>query len=122
MKGQKLFVRPIEMPDHETVREFLVREERGDAIPACGLLAKLVGEIVAVVAMQITPDAVQIDDIVVARDVRKKRIGRYLVDEVGQIASRIDRTRLVAEGCGDADEFFRRIGFEREGSRWIRRL
>jgi N-acetylglutamate synthase-like GNAT family acetyltransferase len=122
MKGQKLFVRPIDGTDHDAVRGFLLREDATGPIPVCGLLAKLVGDIVGVVAMQITPDAVQIDNIVVARDVRKKRIGRYLVDEVGQIASRIDRPHLVAEGCTGADEFFRRIGFEREGSRWIRRL
>ena len=122
MKGQKLFIRAIESPDHGAVLDFLQRERRGAAVPACGLLAKLVGGIVGVVAMQITPEAVQIDDIVVASELRKKRIGRFLVEEVGQIASRIDRPRLTAESGGGADEFFGRIGFEREGSRWIRHL
>jgi N-acetylglutamate synthase-like GNAT family acetyltransferase len=122
MKGQKLFVRAIEEADHEAVRNFLVREERTPEVPACGLLGKLVGDIVGVVAMQITADAVQIDDIVVARDVRKKRIGRFLVEELGQIASKIDRPRLVTREAAEADEFFRRIGFEREGSRWVRHL
>ena len=120
MRGQKLFIRAIESPDHQAVSDFL-HAERGDgSVPACGLIGKLVGDIVAVVAMQITPDAVRIDDIVVARDVRRKRIGRFLVDEVAQIASKIDRKHLVVESDGGSGEFFRRIGFEREGLNWVR--
>ena len=122
MKGQKLVVRAIEAPDHEAVREFLRAEGDDPLVPPCGLIGKVVGDIVAVLAMQITADAVQIDHIVVAGNVRRKRIGRFLVDEAGQIASRIDRNQLTAECGGAADGFFQKIGFEREGSRWIRRL
>ena len=122
MRGQRLFVRAIETPDHDAVSAFLAAEKGGGDVPACGLLGKVVGDIVAVLAMQITADAVQIDDIVVAKEVRRKRIGRFLVDEVAQIAAKMDRNHLVVNGGGESDEFFRRIGFEREGSRWIRRL
>ena len=122
MRGQRLFVRAIETPDHEAVSAFLAAQRGGGTVPACGLLGKVVGDIVAVVAMQITADAVQIDDIVVAKEVRRKRIGRFLVDEVAHIALKMDRKHLVVNGGGENDEFFRRIGFEREGSRWIRRV
>lgn len=122
MRGQRLFVRPIETPDHDQVRAFL-KLHRGDpSVPACGLLGKLVGELVAVVAIQITEDAVRIDDIVVARELRRKRIGRVMLYELEQIASKIDRRRLVVEGDSEGQEFLRRVGFEREGIRWVKRL
>ncbi|HSP15375.1 MAG TPA: GNAT family N-acetyltransferase [Thermoanaerobaculia bacterium] len=119
MRGQKLFIRPIEPADHETVSRFLSEQTGRAAVPVCGLLGKLVGELVAVMAMQITADALQIDDIVVAAGLRGKRIGRVMLDEAEQIAAKIDRTRLVVN---TSHEFFRRTGFEREGERWIRQV
>jgi GNAT superfamily N-acetyltransferase len=122
MKGQKLFTRPIEPADSDAVRAFLRTQNGGEAVPACGLLGKLVGELVAVVAISITPDAVEIDDIVVARDLRRKRIGRFMLDEIEQLAEKMDRARLVVNDAADAHEFFARVGFEREGARWIREV
>ncbi len=119
MRGQKLFIRPIEPADHETVRRFLQEQTGQTAVPACGLLGKLVGELVAVIALQITAHSVQIDDVVVAAGLRRKRIGRVMLDEAEQIAAKIDRTRLVVN---TSHEFFRRTGFEREGERWIRQV
>ncbi|HEY3055903.1 MAG TPA: GNAT family N-acetyltransferase [Thermoanaerobaculia bacterium] len=121
MRGQKLFIRPIESGDHDAVGRFLQTQTGTARVPACGLLGKLVGELVSVVAMQITADAIQIDDIVVARELRRKRIGRVMLDEVEQIAAKIDRSQLVTDAAG-AHEFFRRVGFEREGARWIRQV
>src|ERR1700687_5633554 len=95
MRGQKLFVRPIESADRDAVSRFLQAQSDTSPVPACGLLGKLVGELVSVVAMQITADAIQIDDIVVARDLRRKRIGRVMLDEVEQIAAKMDRPRLI---------------------------
>jgi ribosomal protein S18 acetylase RimI-like enzyme len=122
MRGQRLFVRAIEASDHDLVRTFLVKEGRRN-VPACGLLGKLVGELVAVVAMQITPDTVRIDDIVVKRELRRKRIGRVMLDELEQIAIRIERQRLIVEdSVKDAAGFLERIGFRREGAQWIRNI
>lgn len=136
MRGQRLFIRPIEPADHDLVRAFLQRHsgrvdqripevgrripEVDQRIPAYGLLAKLVGELVAVVAIDITDDAVRIDDLVVATELRRKRIGRAMVGEVAQIAVKMGRRRLVADDAAGADEFFRRVGFSREGGVWIR--
>src|SRR6476661_4655572 len=72
MKGQKLFIRAVESSDHDAVRGFLHAEQAGDEVPACALLGKLVGELVAIIGMQVTADAIQIDQIVVKRDFRKK--------------------------------------------------
>ena len=119
MRGQRLFVRAIDSADHDLVRSFLSTHGRS-GVPACGLLGKLVGELVAVLEMQITSDAVLINDIVVKRDLRRKRIGRVMLDELEQIAAKMDRRRLVVDAEGDAAEFLQRVGFEREGARWVR--
>lgn len=122
MKGQTLFIRPIDAADHDAVNRFLHDQTGVSGVPACGLLGKLVGELVAVVAMQITSDSVQIDNIVVERELRRKRIGRVMLDEVEQIAAKIDRRRLIATEQAGANEFFSHVGFQREGERWIRQV
>ena len=121
MRGQRLFVRAIDTSDQDLVRAFLAVEGRSK-VPACGLLGKLVGELVAVVAMQITPDAVRIDDIVVKRELRRKRIGRVMLDELEQVAAKIERRRLVIDDGSDAAGFLERVGFRREGAQWIRNV
>ena len=138
MRGQKLFVRPIESADSMAVRGFIELHGAGQALPpsvgqtllsvrtgksACptlGLLGKLVGELVAVVEIHLTADAIQIDNVVVAQDLRRKRIGRFMLDEVEQLAAKMDRGRLIVGEPSEPHEFFRRTGFEREGARWIR--
>lgn len=117
LKGQRLFIRPIESADSEAVGTFLEKEP---GYAASGLLGKLVGELVAVVEIHLTADAIQIDNVVVARDLRGKRIGRFMLDEVEQLAARMDRGRLIVGETAGAGEFFRRVGFQREGARWIR--
>ena len=116
MKGLRLYVRPIETADHPAVRDFL-----GDAPPpAWGLLGKLLGEIVAVVALEVTGDALRVGDLFVARELRRKRIGRAMMREVEQLAAKLERHRIVVDDAGDAQEFFRRVGFEHEGDQWVR--
>ena len=121
MRGLRLFVRPIDASDYEAVGMFLSKEGSvSSSAPACGLLGKLLGDIVAVVAIELTPDAVRIDDIIVARDLRKKRIGRVMMNELEQLAAKMDRRRMVVEDARDAHEFFRHVGFRIEGERWVR--
>lgn len=90
------------------------------AHPACGLLGKLLGDIVAVVVIEITPDALVIEHVVVARELRRKWIGRGMMREVEQLAAKMDRRRVVVHDAGEAHEFFRRVGFVSEGERWVR--
>ena len=122
MRGQRLFIRPIDAADTDSLRDFLRAEGNQSDIPAWGLLGKLVGNLVAVVGMQITADGVVINDIVVARELRRKRVARIMLDEVEQLAGKMDRHRLIAEDRPDTQEFLRRVGFEREGARWIRKV
>jgi GNAT superfamily N-acetyltransferase len=152
VRGLRLFIRPIEAPDAESVAAFLAHhagsaagieassapartvratvpagERVADsplpgAVPAWGLLGKLLGDIVAVVSLEMTSDALRIDGLVVARELRRKWIGRAILREVEQLAIRMDRRQLVVDHAGDAEEFLRRVGFESEGERWIRNL
>ena len=122
MRGQRLFVRPIDTADHDAVAACLRAHGDRAGVPACGLLGKLVGELVAVLAMEITDDALRIDDLVVAKELRRKRIGRVMLQELDQLAAKMDRRRLVVAGAGGAAEFFRRVGFADEGEILSRRV
>ena len=122
MRGQRLFVRPIESGDAEAIRRFLEANEAPGDPPACGLLAKLVGDLVAVMAMEIADDALRVENIVVARDLRRKRIGRFLLDEAARLAQKIDRDRMVVDDARGAEEFLRRVGFEVEDGVLVRRV
>jgi len=117
MRGQKLFVRPIEAADREAIRLFLASHGASHApVPSCGLIGKLLGDIVAVLSMEITRDAVRVEDLVVAKDLRRKRIGRGMLAELDALAAKIDKDWLIAR---DDHEFLRRVGFD--GSDVLRR-
>ena len=79
MRGQRLFVRPIETADRDAVRAFLEAHGEADSAPPAGLIGKLVGNLVAVLAMEVTPEAIRVDDLVVARELRRKQIGRVML-------------------------------------------
>ncbi|HXG59658.1 MAG TPA: GNAT family N-acetyltransferase, partial [Thermoanaerobaculia bacterium] len=115
MRGQKLYIRPIEPADHEAVARFLLAQGRPADAPPLGLLGKLVGELVAVVRMEIAGDALRIADVVVAAELRRKRIGRLMIDEAARIAVKMDRKQLVAEPPPESRGFFERLGFRGEG-------
>ena len=118
MRGQKLFVRPIESGDSDSIRSFLKSNGGRITQTGCGLVGKLVGDLVAVVAMEIEGDAVRIDDVVVAAELRRKRIGRYMLDEVERLASKLERKRVVVSGRAAQREFFQRTGFREDGE-WL---
>ena len=72
MRGQRLFVRALEASDNDDVRAFLAQHSnRAVEVPARGLLGKIVGNLVAVMSISITADAVRIDDLTVAKELRQ---------------------------------------------------
>ena len=112
MRGLKLYIRPIEPADGEAIRAFLARHSSASAVPACGLIGKLLGDIVAVLSMEITRDALRVDNLVVAEELRRKRIGRGMLAELDALAAKMEREWIVAKG---ESEFLRRVGFSGEG-------
>ena len=122
MRGQRLFVRPIESGDAEGIRAFFQANGLSHDAPACGLLAKLVGDLVGVMAMEIADDGLYVENVVVAHELRRKRIGRFLVDEAVRLAEKLDRDRLVVTDDHGAAEFLRRVGFTVENGVFVRRV
>jgi N-acetylglutamate synthase-like GNAT family acetyltransferase len=123
MRGQRLFVRPIEPGDADTVRSFLAIHAKQNAVPACGLIGKLVGELVAVMTIDLgEPNGVRIRDLIVAPDLRRKRIGRVMMNEIESLAAKMERDWLIADTAGSSREFLQRVGFIDEGTRMVRRV
>ena len=123
MRGQRLFVRPIDESDSAAVAAFLAQHAAPPfQIPARGLLGKLVGDLVAVMSISITADSIRIDDLTVAKEFRRKRIGRVMVTEALQLAKKIDRERLEVDDASAAIEFFRQVGFVQDGGQWVMRV
>ena len=120
MRGLRLFVRPIEAADGDAIRSFFAAHGGPADAPAWGLLGKLIGDIVAVVTLDLSGDALRIDDVFVAPELRRKWIGRVMLREVEQLAVKMDRRRIVVDDARDAAEFFRRVGFQSEGEKWVR--
>ena len=89
VRGLRLFVRPIEATDQPALHAFFAKQgnadEPRDTTPAWGLLGKLLGDVVAVVSLDITDDALRVEDLTVARDLRRKWIGRVMMREVEQL-------------------------------------
>ena len=119
MKGQKLFVRPIDAADSDAIRAFAA-QNGGPPEPRSGLLGKLVGELVSVLSMDVEPDAIRILDLVVAEELRRKRVGRVMLNELAALAAKLEREWLVA-GIAHA-EFLRRVGFIEDGGVMKRRV
>lgn len=124
MKGLRLFVRPIEPADAQMVGLFLERNREtapSASVPAWGLLGKLLGDIVAVISLTDQGEELRIDEIVVSRDLRKKRIGRVMIAEAAALAAKLEAGRLVAVDEA-TPRFWQRVGFESEGGRWVLRI
>lgn len=121
MRGQKLFVRPIEESDAAEVRAFLARNDAPAATPRSGLLGKLVGELVAVLSMEITDRTVRVNGLVVAKELRKKRIGRVMINELESLAGKLEREWIVVDPP-EAAGFFERVGFYKDGEQMVLRV
>jgi N-acetylglutamate synthase-like GNAT family acetyltransferase len=121
VRGQKLFVRPIEAGDAEAVRAFLTRHGIAADAPRVGLLGKLVGELVAVLSMDVRERAIHVNDLVVAPELRRKRIGRVMMTELDLLAAKLDRESIVVESLR-GEEFFARLGFEKDGYQMRRKV
>ncbi|HJT18411.1 MAG TPA: GNAT family N-acetyltransferase, partial [Thermoanaerobaculia bacterium] len=115
--------RAIESGDAAALREFFAANGSNDGVPACGLVGKLLGTPVAVMAISYDePGAVRINDLLVARELRRKRVGRVMVEELAQLAAKMERDWLIAEASGGAREFLRRVGFVERGNQMVRKV
>jgi GNAT superfamily N-acetyltransferase len=119
VKGQKLFVRPIEAADFDAVRAFAA-QHGGSPDARSGLLGKLVGELVSVMSIDIEADAVRVVDLVVAEELRRKRVGRVMLNELAALAAKLERNWLIADV--KHAEFLRHVGFTEDQGVMKRRV
>jgi len=119
VKGQKLFVRPIDAADSDAIRAFAA-QHGGPSNPRSGLLGKLVGELVSVLSMDVEADAIRVVDLVVAEELRRKRVGRVMLNELAALAAKLERTWLVADM--ENAEFLQRVGFVEDDGVMKRRV
>lgn len=124
MRGQRLFIRPIEPDDREAIRRFLElhRNARAAPPPACGLLGKLVGELVAILEMEIAGDSILLTDLVIATELRRKRIGRAMVEELARMAEKMELSEIVVPDPREADRFLQKVGFTPAKEGLVRRV
>jgi len=119
VKGQKLFVRPIEAADLDAVRTFAAQHGGPHDVHA-GLLGKLVGELVSVLAMDVEDDAIRVVDLVVAEELRRKRVGRVMLNELASLAKKLERNWLIADVQHAG--FLRRVEFTEDHGVMKRRV
>ena len=119
MKGQKIFVRPIDAADSDAIRTFAA-QYGGPPEPRSGLLGKLVGELVSVLSMDVEHDAIRILDLVVAEELRRKRVGRVMLNELAALAKKLERNWVIADVKHAG--FLQRVGFVEEGGVMKRRV
>jgi len=121
LRGQRLFVRPIETADREALQAFFAAHGDGATTPENGLVGKLVGNLVAVLSMEVMPDSIRIDELIVARELRRKQIGRVMMKELADLAAKMERDWLIVER-GDGKEFLERVGFVERNGAMVRKV
>jgi GNAT superfamily N-acetyltransferase len=121
-RGQRLFVRPIDESDRSDIAEFLAREAPDCPQPDSGLIGKLVGDLVAVAGTSTREEEVTLELVVVAERLRRKWIGRVLIDALATPAGPSPQRWLVARKEESTLAFLRRIGFRDRGNSLVRRI
>lgn len=119
MKGQKLYIRPATDADAGAIARFY-EGEGTERPPSSGeqLIGKLVGEIVAHLAFDLSePSSLLIHHIYVATGMRRKRVGRAMIEEAAAVARRSGRTRLAVRKDAGPAAFFEKLGFQPAGHR-----
>ena len=122
VRGQRLFIRPIETTDQAEIDRFLARLDRPSTASRKGLIGKLVGDLVAVLAVEESDADIHVRDLVVAPDLRRKRIGRFMIDELVLRSRSSGSRRIILDpNCAEAG-FFERVGFLREKYHLVRTI
>lgn len=116
MKGQHLFVRTALADDSAEIARFYSKEKSETGVQDIEakndqLIGKVVGQIVAHLRFSRRNDAIRIEHLYVARSLRRKRVGRFMVSELERIAGGPGVMRLEAPSDCTAADFFRTIGF-----------
>ncbi|MGK2856945.1 MAG: GNAT family N-acetyltransferase [Thermoanaerobaculia bacterium] len=114
MKGQRLFVRPLEPGDREALEALHAaagEPPSGDLVGADGLVGRLAGSTVAYLTWRREPAAMAITRLFVAAGFRRLGIGRMLLAEAGAIAAAGGAAELRVEQDCKLVRYFELRGF-----------
>jgi GNAT superfamily N-acetyltransferase len=81
------------------------------ALPANGLIGRLVGDTVSFLAFAVGGGELRINEIFVAPDLRRKRVGRVLIGELEVVARQLNCNTITVNPACRATEFFVKMGF-----------
>jgi N-acetylglutamate synthase-like GNAT family acetyltransferase len=87
-----------------------------------GVLARLVGNLVAHMTWTVEGNRAVITHVYVMTELRGKRIGRGLLADAAEIAKTLNVERLVVSGTCPAREFFLRTGFASVSGELVREV
>jgi ribosomal protein S18 acetylase RimI-like enzyme len=121
MKGQKLYVRFVTPDDNEAISAFYRREgfSFGTSDDEFALAGKVVGQLAAHLSCHRNASDIVIDSLLVASELRRKRIGRTMLDHLVVHAREIGATRLVIRNNVFPRPFATAVGFAEEGDRYL---
>jgi GNAT superfamily N-acetyltransferase len=120
VKGQKLFVRPVSPADYDEIADFYAEQTSPFPADSPSLVGKLVGRIVAHLSYRTVGDIVVIDHLFVARDLRRRRVGRFMISELERLAG-TEANLLRARQVDSATDFLMAIGFRPAGDGGLER-
>jgi GNAT superfamily N-acetyltransferase len=116
VKGQRLFVREAVAGDESSLRDFYARASADPPeLITEGVLARLVGDLVAHLTWTLDRNQATVTNVYVVEPLRRKRVGRSLIENAVSIARGRGITRLVVDGSCPLREFFLRMGFAERG-------
>lgn len=113
MKGQHLFVRPA-TPDDTSLVQVLCSSAGYEARPATEvLIGKLAGSCVAALFFDFgRDDTIVLQDLFVAPELRKKRVGAGMLFELARLGRSLGKVKIVTRW--DRCPFFDHVGFNPE--------
>ncbi len=115
MKGVRLFARPAGAEDDPRLRAFWIAEGREPEAGSAAVIGFLLGEIVASISFDRDGQTLRIRDFWVARNLRRKRVGRAMLAELDVEALGLGAARLIIRPPSDFIDAFRRLGFSDAG-------
>lgn len=120
LKGQYLFVRPAGEGDEASLRALY--EADGASLPEpliapLALLGKLAGTVVGHIVAAPDSSDLRITHFYVARELRRKRIGRGMLDRLDELAGRMQYTLMIADLDSACGGFLAKEGFSESAGR-----
>jgi GNAT superfamily N-acetyltransferase len=120
LKGQRLFIRLARAEDRDEIGSFYAEEQSVDShawleqdAPGGSLIGKLVGDVVAHLNFSRSDGSLSLEHIYVARLLRRKQIGRFMISELARLAGSEGATGIDAPTSCAAVSFLLACGFER---------